>query len=535
MAIISADTARYTPGLHVFALSVAILCTAGAALHIIYSLCLSPYCHIPGPWPCKITSLVATYHDVRLQRTRKIHEWHQRYGPVVLVAPGEVSFAGLAATRAIYGATGRHPKSRYFDHFLSFGGERATFNTLDYDQHRERRKVSFAFFQATTIYTPAFVGHVRSRARAFVQTVDRDTRATPTIDFFHRINLYAFDNVTKLLFGAKHSTNTVDTPACPERAMLEGLKDCEVWNTLLFNVPWAHRLARAVLSRLRQDRHFLSAEEDLTAWCTARIAATTRDPPFLLQGEEAEAEAGDDCLLKRLALYRTKKGEPLATSWVYAEVLDNVGAAQATVTVALTYVLWNIARSIGWQDRIRQELAALPCQEDGFPSFADINDAPILEAAIKESYRLNPLSSGRAERVVPVGKEYDTVFVPEGVCLSTHSGTDGKEKPFWKRVHLLQTNLSFSSSRPLYQHPPWPYTIRIWSSLCRRNTTLAGGSKPAPSTCVPCTPTISPLATAHASAWASPLPPSRSSCWWPSCCCGTPSARNRRAGPTWRR
>ncbi|KAF2132437.1 cytochrome P450 family protein [Dothidotthia symphoricarpi CBS 119687] len=411
MGIISAEAERSTSHIHIFSIGILILSIA-AALHITYSLCFSPYCHIPGPWICKITSLFTTYHDVRLQRTCKIHEWHNKYGPVVLIAPGEVSFSGPSATREIYGATGRHPKSRYFDNFLSYGGERATFNALDYHEHRERRKQSFAFFQVTTIYTPTFIDPVRSRALAFVNQINRDIHVTSTIDLFYRINLYAFDNVTKLLFGSKHSTTTVDTPSCPERSMLEGLKDCEMWNTLLFNVPWAHRLARAVLNRLRSDDHFLSAEENLTEWCTARITSTMRDT-------RAHQDGSDDHLVKRLNLYRTKMGEPLRTSWVYAEVLDNISAAQATVTVALTYVLWNLAHNSSWQDCIREELSQLPCQDDGFPSFADINAAPVLDACIKESYRLNPLSSGRAERVVPVGKEYDGVFVHPGTIVST--------------------------------------------------------------------------------------------------------------------
>lgn len=408
MGIISAEAEKSLSHIHLLSFGILILFIA-AAVHVIYSLFFSPYSHIPGPWICKITSYFTKYHDIRLQRTRKIHEWHNKYGPVVLIAPGEVSFSGPSATREIYGATGRHPKSRYFDNFLSYGGERATFNTLDYHDHRERRKLSFSFFQATTIYTSSFIDPVRSRALAFVNQVDRDIQVTSTIDLFHRINLYAFDNVTKLLFGPKHCTTTVDTP-CPERSMLEGLKDCEVWNTLLFNVPWAHRIARAILTRLHRDDRFLRAEDDMTTWCTDRITSTMRDTA-------ARQDENEDHLVKRLNLCKSKTGEPLRTSWIYAEVLDNVSAAQATVTVALTYVVWNLAHNSIWQDRLREELAQLPCQDDGFPSFADLNAAPILDACIKESYRLNPLSSGRAERVVPIGKEYDGVFVPPGVRI----------------------------------------------------------------------------------------------------------------------
>jgi hypothetical protein len=123
------STEKTTLYLHMLCFLVLILLIA-TALHVMYSLCISPYCHIPGPWMCKITSFFTIYHDFRRHRTGKMNEWHSKYGPVVLIAPGEVSFSGPSATREIYGATGRHPKSQYFDNFLSY-----------YHEHRERRKL----------------------------------------------------------------------------------------------------------------------------------------------------------------------------------------------------------------------------------------------------------------------------------------------------------------------------------------------------------------------------------------------------------
>ena len=262
-----------------------------------------------------------------------------------------------------------------------------------------------------------------------------------------------------------------------------------MWNTLLFNVPWAHRLTRAALTRLRRDDHFLSAEENLTEWCTARITATMRDTGVHQDGS-------DDHLVKRLSLSKTKTGQPLSTSWVYAEVLDNVSAAQATVTVALTYVLWNLTHHSSWQERIREELAQLPRQGDGFPSFSDINAAPILDACIKESYRLNPLSSGRAERVVPMGKEYDGVFIPPGVRINH----------FHCHESALQTDFPLRASRPLSPRPRWPYSILLRFFLRLRRTTLADGFKQIQTAYVPCRPITSPSATGPVSAWANPSP-----------------------------
>jgi hypothetical protein len=78
---------------------------------VIHSLWFSMYSHTPGPRLCKVSRLWLVYFDVRLQRTAKVHEWHEEYGQVILIAPGEVSFSEPSTTREIYGATGRKPQA----------------------------------------------------------------------------------------------------------------------------------------------------------------------------------------------------------------------------------------------------------------------------------------------------------------------------------------------------------------------------------------------------------------------------------------
>ena len=73
-----------------------------------------------------------------------------------------------------------------------------------------------------------------------------------------------------------------------------------------------------------------------------------------------------------------------------------------------------------YEAKVREELRALPVQEDGFPSLADIEAAPLFDAFIREVYRVNPGSSGRQERYIPEsGKEYNGVYLPQGVCCRT--------------------------------------------------------------------------------------------------------------------
>lgn len=195
-----------------------------------------------------------------------------------------------------------------------------------------------------------------------------------------------------------------------EGAMLDDLKYCEALQPLPFNFPPVYYVLKLAASILYHDPHFLTGKHSLAEWNTKRVTD---------EATNARPEDSQYTLLGKLQGCRTKLEEPLPESWINAELLDNLNAAQMTVTVTLTYVLWNLACNPQWQIRIRQEIAALPVQEDKFPSFGDINKAPILEVCIKESYRLNPISSGRAERVVSIGKEYDGVFLPKAVSTKT--------------------------------------------------------------------------------------------------------------------
>jgi cytochrome P450 len=389
---------------------ISFLCLLCAILYIANALFFSPWSHIPGPILCKLTRLWVAYHDLRLQRNEKIYEWHQKYGPVVMVAPGQVSFSSPTATREIYGSALRHPKSSYFDNFQMYG-ERSIFCTLDWAEHREMRKRTFAFYQRSSINRPVVQQPLRARTIRFLNDIDAELITDSTLEVFSRCNLLAFDNVTGLIYGPRHASRSMEMD-CQERRILAGWKLCEVWNNLLYNLPLVHRVYRWSMSYINKDPEFLAAEELLADWNSARIASAVQ--------QDQSTDDRDDSLLQRLHTAKTASGDLIPSSWIKAEILDNIHAAQTTVALALSYAMWNLATHPQWQDVLREELRQLPVEEDGLPSFASIEGARVLGACIRESYRVNSLSSGRAERVVPVTKAYEGVVLPQGVSLTAN-------------------------------------------------------------------------------------------------------------------
>ncbi|KAH7120378.1 cytochrome P450 [Dactylonectria estremocensis] len=178
---------------------------------------------------------------------------------------------------------------------------------------------------------------------------------------------YALDIITHLMLGPDHCTRSVDH-AGTERDILMELKHLQFLNLLQLYFAAFYT--------------YLRADAKLEAWCQQRA---------------------------------------LSHEYITAGIHDNINAAEATVAVTATYLIWRLTESPQWQRKIRGEIETMWLREDSSLSFLDVNDkVPSLEACLREVHRLYPASSGRAERIVPKGGHTLTgVFVPEGTIVAT--------------------------------------------------------------------------------------------------------------------
>ncbi|KAI1026511.1 hypothetical protein LB503_013573 [Fusarium chuoi] len=375
---------------------------------LLFPLLHGRFHHIPGPWYCKISSLPLAFYDISCCRNKAILDWHRKYGPVILISPNEVSVSDLEGTRDIYKATGRWAKSGYFDHFQGYG-MRSVFSTKPYEDHRKKRKYTSAFYQASTIYkVPEIEHHIKARSLAFLNQV----KAGQAVDVYSLTSWFAFDNITFLVLGPDYSTRSLDQ-VCLERGILSGLKSQQFFGPFHHRYPQLYKRVSQILQRLSSRFHYLSADDALAVWCQQRFSIAAQDPTLskshslvrhLLEIKEIEADEGSDYL-----------------QYIAAEVLDNINAAEATVAVTATYLIWTLTQVPHWQQQIRRELSVLPRLDDGSLSFSDVDSqVPSLEACLREVYRLYPASSGRAERIVPHGgRDLSGVFLPQDTIVTS--------------------------------------------------------------------------------------------------------------------
>jgi hypothetical protein len=80
---------------------------------VIYRLCLDPLRHIPGPAVARFTELWRTRRYALGGWHLDILDLHDRYGPVVRIAPNEISFVDKDALTKVYGHSTGTKKVRH--------------------------------------------------------------------------------------------------------------------------------------------------------------------------------------------------------------------------------------------------------------------------------------------------------------------------------------------------------------------------------------------------------------------------------------
>jgi hypothetical protein len=97
------------------------LCVGIVAVYLIERL-RSPLRRLPGPYLSQFTSIVLKWHELRAGRTKYIHRLHLAFGPVVRIAPNELSFTSPTAVKEIYCSGGSgYDKTEFYNLFKVYG------------------------------------------------------------------------------------------------------------------------------------------------------------------------------------------------------------------------------------------------------------------------------------------------------------------------------------------------------------------------------------------------------------------------------
>ncbi|KAH7097796.1 cytochrome P450 [Auriculariales sp. MPI-PUGE-AT-0066] len=375
---------------------------------IVWDLWFSPLARqrIPGPWYTAIGDVWYGLHGVTFDRTTALAKLFKRYGPVVRVGANRVAFNDVQAVHTIYRDYAFN-KGDFFSHF-TYGGKGNTVMTTDPVVHGRFRRW----------HAPGFRGdRLRKTAIELVEQMDdladrlkADSATGAPVNVLHLLKLHTLDMLGIALFDTKFLQLRKGEEQPIVQYNLYYLVDLALRTSLSAGLYNAVRLLP-----INALRKVFAADSDICNFCGKLYDAAPEEP------------AGSDAmnLMNAGKHYRDPvTGEPELKEQVVAEMAAFLLAGTDSSSVALTYLLYELALQPAIYDKVRAEIETLSNVYD----IGALRALPYLNAFLKDCIRVRSPTGVFVERKVSPGNpaELAGYLIPSGTVVGGTSWSTGR-------------------------------------------------------------------------------------------------------------
>ncbi|KAI5456837.1 cytochrome P450 [Mariannaea sp. PMI_226] len=181
-------------------ISLAVIVTAYLLGKAIYDLWYNPLRVYPGPKTWALSRLPLTWAILRAQPHRRILELHDKYGPIVRVAPDELSYSHPDAWNEVMGHRGPDVPENHKDHTTfprMFSGSVISANPTD---HARMRRALIPKFSNTTLKRQEDL--IKKHIDLFIMRLnEKSNNGEQALNMVYWINCASFDIISDMLFG----------------------------------------------------------------------------------------------------------------------------------------------------------------------------------------------------------------------------------------------------------------------------------------------------------------------------------------------
>ncbi|KAG5925741.1 hypothetical protein E4U42_004006 [Claviceps africana] len=347
---------------------------------------------------------------LRGRRTRYIHSLHRQYGPVVRVAPREISISDPDAVRQIHRIGTPFRKASWYKELTRQPDDDActVFAIQDPRQASARRKL----FQrsATRAAVAQWEPVVARLADLAVGKIKRDVETTGTADVARWWSMMTADVLSSLAFG--ESYRIVETEQKPP--LITDIEAALVLGALRLELPWTWPLVRRIPLPGLASPAALFARIQGYGLVAVR---NTRD----------SSRRGVKTLFAEM-LPRDEQEQPLPDRVIALESTNIIIAGGDTTAAALTFLVYAVLKDPAVKEQLVRELAACPDE----PGWDDLDRLPFLHGVIQETLRLySPIPASLRREVPPEGALLGGYTIPPGVTVGTQAYTLHRDPAIW--------------------------------------------------------------------------------------------------------
>ncbi|KAG6008856.1 hypothetical protein E4U21_003667 [Claviceps maximensis] len=366
---------------------------------------------IPGPMFSRFTGWTLKINTLMGQRTRYIHFLHQKYGPVVRIAPREISISDADAVREIYKiGTPFRKASWYKDLTQQPDDEKCTVFAIQ-DPRRASARRKLFLRSATRGVVRQWEPIVARLADLAVRKIKRDMAVEgKTADVARWWSMMTADVLTSVAFG--ESYRIIETEQKP--ALITDIEAALVLGALRLELPWLWPVVRRIpLPGLGSP---------------ASLFARIRDyGSIAVRNTKKTSQRGIRTLFSEM-LPHDEQDQPLSDAVIALESVNIIIAGGDTTAAALTFLVYAVIREPAVKEELVKELAA--CSDD--PSWDELDRLPFLNGVIQETLRLYaPIPATLRREVPPGGSRLAGYTIPPGITIGTQAYTMHRDPAIW--------------------------------------------------------------------------------------------------------
>lgn len=412
---------------------------------IIHPFWLSPMKNIPGPYLHRVTSFPSLNFQRKHQWVQRVHQLHQKYGPVVLLSPTSISCNSSEYVQHIY--VKNMPKTTFYLNFENHG-QPNIFASLENKKHLQYKKMiiglykkSFVFANSRDLLLEKVQNLVNCVENGSVSGIDPDyinmrselnsegkgfknkdwllKTKNVGLDVYSLFSALAMDVVTSFELGRGNGSNFLvkkeERYMIVKHRMVSGMV---FWTTLMPSL-WSWAASKEISEAAKDIEQWqLEMYEKAERGMNDTEEALGKNEKFAAKIEIEIADKGHDHNNSTLKLLRECG---LSGPSAYSLLTDNIFAGHETTAIQLTYLTYQLLRpaNIEIQNNLITELKA---HSGSIDNLEVIDSLPYLDALLQETLRLHAAIPGAEPRIVDkpfnVTVNHSPVKIPKGTTVS---------------------------------------------------------------------------------------------------------------------
>lgn len=382
---------------------------------IIYPAFRSPLAQIPNiHWTAPISPFWILFHRQQQNDTTTIHAAHARLGPVIRLAPNEISINSVdGGIRTVY--AGGFEKGDWYSNVFSNYGVEPMFAMEGHNEHSKRKRMLSNVYAKSTLQGSQALHkqtHVLLRERLH-QRLKAGAEAANGVELYDIFAAVTMDFVSSYIFGLKNNSDHI-------RRKEEGMKLFTDFKSRQKYTFWPQEMASFTkfmksvgLKWLLVPTWVDKANQEIEDWVMSMCDQAEKTLKASESGEEVAVEdyptvyAQLRTTLLKDAMKSDKADADLPIEQqvqnlrlqIASEVLDHTLAGFDTSSITLTWLAWQLSRprQLHWQRKLQEEIKTLKGSLDA----KAIDNLPILHAILMETLRLHAAIPGNQPRMTP--------------------------------------------------------------------------------------------------------------------------------------